>query len=103
MSRFWFDLTADILPNHMITTDIREMPQDFQREDFNGRAMMCRKLHMLPIECIVRGYLAGNGWASYQKNGTVCGIRLPQGLRESGDRRRDAHARQLPILESRSL
>lgn len=83
MSKFWFDLTQDILPNHMITTDIREMPSAFQREDFDGRAMMCRKLQMLPVECIVRGYLAGSGWASYQKDCTVCGIRLPEGLRES--------------------
>ena len=83
MSKFWFDLTEDILPNHMITTDVDEMPPAFRSEDFRGRAMMCRKLTMLPIECIVRGYLAGSGWASYQKNGTVCGIRLPEGLRES--------------------
>ncbi len=83
MSKFWFDLTKDILPNHMISVDVREMPEFFQQERFDGNSMMCRKLEMLPVECIVRGYITGSGWASYQENGTVCGIRLPEGLQES--------------------
>ena len=83
MSKFWFDLTKDILPNHMISVDTKDMPEFFQQKKFEGKTMMCRKLHMLPIECIVRGYITGSGWASYKKDGTVCGIRLPEGLKES--------------------
>ena len=59
------------------------MPEFFQQEKFEGKSMMCRKLEMLPIECIVRGYITGSGWASYQKTGKVCGIELPEGLKES--------------------
>lgn len=83
MSKFWFDLTSDILPNHMISTDVTDMPEFFHQSKFEGNSMLCKKLEMLPIECIVRGYITGSGWASYQKNGTVCGIRLPEGLQES--------------------
>ena len=80
MSKFWFDLTKDIIPNHMISVDVKDMPEFFQQEKFEGKSMMCRKLEMLPIECIVRGYITGSGWASYQKTGKVCGIELPEGL-----------------------
>ena len=83
MSKFWFDLTKDIIPNHMISVDVKDMPEFFQQEKFEGKSMMCRKLEMLPIECIVRGYITGSGWASYQKTGKVCGIELPEGLKES--------------------
>ena len=83
MSKFWFDYTSDIMPNHMVSVDTADMPEFFRDPRFDGRAMMCKKLTMLPIECIVRGYITGSGWASYQKNGTVCGITLPEGLRES--------------------
>ena len=83
MSRFWFDLTKDIVPNHMVSVDTADMPEFFRTEEFDGNSMLCRKLTMLPIECIVRGYITGSGWASYQKNGTVCGITLPEGLTES--------------------
>ena len=82
MSRFWFDLTKDIIPNHMISTDTADMPEFFRQDRFEGRSMLCKKLEMLPIECIVRGYITGSGWASYKKDGTVCGIKLPEGLRE---------------------
>ena len=82
MSRFWFDYTKDILPNHMISTDVSDMPEFFRQDRFDGNSMMCKKLNMLPIECIVRGYITGSGWESYKKNGTVCGIKLPEGLRE---------------------
>ena len=83
MSKFWFDFTKDIVPNHMISTDVKDMPEFFQKPEFEGHVMMCKKLEMLPIECIVRGYITGSGWASYQKDGTVCGIKLPEGLQES--------------------
>ena len=83
MSEFWFDFTKDILPNHMISTDVKDMPEFFQNERFDGNSMKCKKLEMLPVECIVRGYITGRGWASYCENGTVCGIKLPEGLKES--------------------
>ncbi len=83
MSKFWFDMTEDILPNHMISVDTGDMPEFFQSEEFAGKSMLCRRLEILPVECIVRGYITGSGWASYQKDGTVCGIRLPEGLREA--------------------
>ena len=82
MSDFWFDLTKGIIPNHKISTDVNDMPEFFRNEEFAGRSMLCRKLQMLPIECIVRGYITGSGWASYIENGTVCGIQLPEGLKE---------------------
>ncbi|MBQ1484082.1 MAG: phosphoribosylaminoimidazolesuccinocarboxamide synthase [Clostridia bacterium] len=83
MSKFWFDFTRDIVDNHVISTDTADMPEFFRQPKFEGRSMMCRKLRMLPVECIVRGYITGSGWASYQKTGEVCGIDLPEGLRES--------------------
>ena len=83
MSKFWFDFTSDIIPNHMLSVDVNDMPEFFRQERFDGNSMKCRKLHMLPVECIVRGYITGSGWASYQKTGEVCGIRLPEGLKES--------------------
>ncbi|WP_330618449.1 phosphoribosylaminoimidazolesuccinocarboxamide synthase [Mogibacterium sp.] len=83
MSKFWFDFTSDVVPNHMISTDVNDMPEFFRNEKFEGRSMMCRKLEMLPLECIVRGYITGSGWASYQECGEVCGIKLPEGLQES--------------------
>jgi phosphoribosylaminoimidazole-succinocarboxamide synthase len=83
MSKFWFDLTKDIVPNHMISVDVKDMPEFFHEERFDGNSMMCKKLEMLPIECIVRGYITGSGWESYKENGTVCGIKLPEGLQES--------------------
>jgi phosphoribosylaminoimidazole-succinocarboxamide synthase len=83
MSKFWFELTKDIVPNHMLSTDVKDMPEFFQNDEYKGKSMMCKKLTMLPIECIVRGYITGSGWASYKENGTVCGIKLPEGLKES--------------------
>ena len=82
MSKFWFELTKDIIPNHMISVDTNDMPEFFRQPAFEGNSMLCKKLTMLPIECIVRGYITGSGWASYQQNGTVCGIELPRGLNE---------------------
>ncbi len=83
MSKFWFDYTKDVMPNHMISVDVNDMPEYFQQDQFNGNSMLCKKLTMLPVECIVRGYITGSGWKSYQENGTVCGITLPEGLQES--------------------
>lgn len=83
MSKFWFDFTKDIIPNHMISADNKDMPEFFQQDRFKGNSMMVKKLEMLPIECIVRGYITGSGWKSYQENGLVCGIKLPEGLKES--------------------
>ena len=83
MSKFWFDFTKDILPNHMISVDNKDMPEFFQQPQFVGNSMKCKKLTMIPMECIVRGYITGSGWESYQENGTVCGIKLPTGLKES--------------------
>ena len=83
MSKFWFDLTKDIVPNHMISADTKDMPEFFQQPQYDGNSMMCKKLTMLPIECIVRGYISGSGWASYQEDGTVCGIKVPEKLVES--------------------
>ncbi len=83
MSKFWFDYTSDIVPNHMISVDVSDMPEFFRNDRFDGNSMMCKKLEMLPIECIVRGYITGSGWESYKQNGTVCSIKLPEGLRES--------------------
>ena len=82
MSRFWFDLTKDIVKNHMISTDTKDMPEYFRAPQFTGNSMLCKKLTMLPIECIVRGYITGSGWKSYVQDGTVCGIKLPEGLKE---------------------
>ena len=82
MSKFWFEYTGHIVDNHMISTDVNDMPEFFRNEEFEGRSMLCKKLTMLPVECIVRGYITGSGWASYQKDGTVCGIQLEEGLQQ---------------------
>uniref|UniRef100_UPI00402634FD phosphoribosylaminoimidazolesuccinocarboxamide synthase n=1 Tax=Megasphaera elsdenii TaxID=907 RepID=UPI00402634FD len=81
--KFLFDITSDIIPNHRISVYKAYMPEFFQQEQFVGNSMKCQKLTMIPMECIVRGYITGSGWESYQKDGTVCGIKLPAGLKES--------------------
>jgi phosphoribosylaminoimidazole-succinocarboxamide synthase len=83
ISKFWFDYCSDIVPNHIISTDIADFPPEFQNEKFAGRSMLVKKLRMLPVECIVRGYITGSGWKDYQKTGQVSGITLPKGLQES--------------------
>ncbi len=83
ISAFWFDYIKDIIPNHVISTDLKDFPEEFRTPEFEGRSMLVRKLKMLPIECIVRGYITGSGWSNYKQTGTVCGIKLPDGLQES--------------------
>ena len=77
MSVFWFELTSEIVPNHVISA-VEDVP-----EAVRGRALVVKRLAMLPVECVVRGYLSGSGWKDYQRSGAVCGIALPAGLRES--------------------
>ena len=85
LSLFWFELLGDIVPNHLITADVADLPRQFEEcaEWLRGRFMLVRKAKVFPVECIVRGYLAGSGWREYVREGTVCGIPLPGGLRES--------------------
>jgi len=83
ISEFWFDYTKDIIRNHVISTNIADLPVECQNEQYENRSMLVKKLKMVPIECIVRGYITGSGWKSYKENGTVCGIKLPEGLQES--------------------
>ena len=83
MSKFWFDFTKDILPNHMISVKNEDMPEFFRQPQFIGNSMKCKKLTMIPMECIVRGYITGSGWESYKESGEICGIKLPAGLKES--------------------
>ena len=85
ISAFWFRLLSDIVPHHLLSLDVGDFPPSCQahREVLAGRSMLVRKTRPLPVECIVRGYLAGSGWADYRKTGAVCGIPLPAGLKES--------------------
>ncbi|HEY8344300.1 MAG TPA: phosphoribosylaminoimidazolesuccinocarboxamide synthase [Bacillota bacterium] len=85
ISAFWFRLTAADFPNHLISTDVSAFPNELQkhRQVLEGRSMLVKKGRVLPVECIVRGYLAGSGWKEYQKSQTVNGIKLPAGLEES--------------------
>ena len=85
ISAFWFDKFADIVPNHLVSIDPAEFPEEFAeyRDYLAGRAMLVKKAQTIPIECIVRGYLTGSGKKTYDENGTVCGIQLPEGLTEA--------------------
>jgi phosphoribosylaminoimidazole-succinocarboxamide synthase len=85
ISLFWFKLLADIVPNHLLAADVDQYPAVCQkyREQLEGRSMLVRRTKVMPIECIVRGYLSGSFWSAYKKNTTVCGFALPAGLRES--------------------
>jgi phosphoribosylaminoimidazole-succinocarboxamide synthase len=84
LSAFWFDMTKDLVPNHVISTDPAEYPNGFSRyvKELSGRSMWVKKVKMMPAECIVRGYLEGSGLKEYRQTGTVAGIRLPEGLRQ---------------------
>src|SRR2546423_5292208 len=85
LSRFWFARLAHVTPHHLITTDIAQMPAQVRRhaDALRGRAMLVRRTEVFPVECVVRGYLAGSGWKDYQRTGEICGHKLPADLRES--------------------
>lgn len=85
LSLFWFNFLADVVPNHLITADINQYPEELAeyRDELEDRSMLVKRAQMFPVECVVRGYLSGSGWKDYKATGSVCGIRLPSGLRES--------------------
>ena len=85
ISNYWFEKTRDIIPNHLISTDIDDYPEVLwkYRDVLEGRSMLVKKALPLPVECIVRGYISGSAWKEYQRDGSVCGISLPSGLLES--------------------
>lgn len=83
MAEFWFNKYSDIIPNHMITTDVSKMPDYFQDEKFTNRCMLVKKLKMLPFECIVRGHITGTCWDCYKNGEDICGIKLEPGLEQS--------------------
>ena len=85
MSLFWFELLKDVVPHHVLTADVSEYPDELARfrDQLEGRSMLVQKTELMPIECVVRGYIVGSGWKDYQKTGAICGIALPAGLRES--------------------
>jgi len=85
ISLFWFDFLSDIVPNHVITADVERYPQALQKyaDQLRGRSMVVQRAEMFPVECVVRGYISGSAWKEYKATGKVCGIELPEGLRES--------------------
>lgn len=87
ISLFWFELLSNLVPNHLISADVREFPASLEpyADQLEGRSMLVKRARMFPVECVARGYLAGSGWKEYQASGTVCGIALPAGL-EDGSR-----------------
>jgi phosphoribosylaminoimidazole-succinocarboxamide synthase len=85
MSLFWFEFLADVVPNHLIAAEVNEYPQEVRQyaDQLRGRSMLVRRAEMFPVECVVRGYISGSAWKEYKASGTVCGIELPSGLKES--------------------
>ena len=85
LSLFWFDFLKDIVPNHFVTADVKRYPAAIRNhaDELRGRSMMVMRAEMFPVECVARGYLSGSGWKEYKATGTVCGIKLPSGLKES--------------------
>ncbi len=85
ISLFWFDFLKDIVPNHFVTADANQYPAAVRKhaDELRGRSMIVRRAEMFPVECVARGYLSGSGWKEYKASGTVCGIKLPEGLKES--------------------
>ena len=83
MSAFWFEQLGDVTPHHLISTDLADLPAAAQLPELEGRVMLCKKVQILPVECIVRGYLTGSAWKEYQREGTMHGTELPEGLEES--------------------
>src|SRR4030043_147106 len=84
ISRFWFDFLSDSVEHHLISDDVADFPKPFcnHRKQLAGRSMLVKKVEVLPVECVVRGYLAGSGWKEYRQSGTVCGQKLPAGLKQ---------------------
>lgn len=85
LSLFWFEFTRDIIPNHLITAEVEEFPAPLSRHKdiLKGRSMLVKKAKSIPVECVVRGYLSGSGWKEYRESQSICGIKMPEGLRES--------------------
>jgi phosphoribosylaminoimidazole-succinocarboxamide synthase len=85
LSIFWFDFLRDVTPTHFLTANVEEYPSDLGRfrDQLEGRSMLVKRANMIEIECVARGYISGSGWKEYQQQGTVCGIKLPSGLKES--------------------
>ncbi|KAI8907255.1 hypothetical protein EDD86DRAFT_209142 [Gorgonomyces haynaldii] len=121
LSSFWFELLKDVIPNHVITTNIDEMPEQVQkyRSQLEGRSMLVKKLKILPVEAIVRGYITGSAMSEYKKKGTVCDLEMPKGLVESqkleaplftpstkaeiGDHDENIHPSKMPALVGEKL
>lgn len=85
ISEFWFNYTSDVIGNHMVTTDVSMYPEELSqfKEELQGRSMLVKKVDMIPVECIVRGYLEGSGLKEYNKTGSICGIKLPEGMKQA--------------------
>ena len=115
ISLFWFDRFADLIPNHIVASDVGEFPEPLRDHaaQLEGRSVLVRRLEMLPVECVARGYLAGSGWKEYREHGTVCGMRLPDGLEESSalpepiftpsTKAHDGHDENIPFSEVQRL
>jgi phosphoribosylaminoimidazole-succinocarboxamide synthase len=86
ISLFWFDFLRDLVPNHVVTADVKQYPAAAQKyaDQLHGRSTMVMRAEMIPVECVVRGYISGSAWTEYKASGRVCGIELPAGLKESG-------------------
>ncbi len=86
LSLFWFDFLKDVVPNHLISADVDDYPENLRafRDQLEGRSMLVKRLEMFPVECVARGYLVGSGWKDYRRTGAVCGIELPPGMKECG-------------------
>ncbi len=85
ISKFWFEKMADVIPNHIVATEVADFPASTHkyRDELTGRSMLVKKARPLPVECIVRGYVSGSGWKEYKQQGSICGIPLPPGMLES--------------------
>ena len=83
LSLFWFKRFEELTAHHVISSSLKDLPKEFHRDELDGRVMLCKKCRPIPLECVVRGYLAGSGWREYTKTQSVCGIVLPSGLKES--------------------
>jgi phosphoribosylaminoimidazole-succinocarboxamide synthase len=85
LSLFWFDFLGDLVPHHVLTADVERFPESLRKyaDQLRGRSMLVRRAHMVPVECVVRGYVSGSAWKQYRSTGAVCGIKLPEGLKEA--------------------